>query len=134
MSVPTEDGVMSSIGLGNHYTWFNGSSSCAGIRRAAADKLADALTAAGLTPIPGLIDLVKRVADAEDPTAFDDMCCLTTTWQCAADVIRAHMNPTPETVEWCLGHYEPPGDDGVFVDTHGNVHYRAHQRRYRAVW
>jgi hypothetical protein len=49
MAVELEAKIMGKIGLGNHYGWFNGSRSCAGIRRAAISKLPRAAQAEGLT-------------------------------------------------------------------------------------
>jgi pyrroloquinoline quinone (PQQ) biosynthesis protein C len=39
MAVELEQTIMREIGLGNHYNWFNGSGSCAGIAREAVDSL-----------------------------------------------------------------------------------------------
>jgi hypothetical protein len=42
MAVELEQTVMRDIGLGNHYSWFNGSGSCEYIRRDAVNYLSDA--------------------------------------------------------------------------------------------
>lgn len=39
MALELEQTIMREIGLGNHYTWFNGSGSCAGIARQAVQSL-----------------------------------------------------------------------------------------------
>lgn len=92
MALPTETEIMREIGLGNHYTWFNGSGSCRGIRNAVADRLVSVLRerrAAGediAAVNPRLIALVRRAAMTDKGDYV-----LTTTWQVASDVIRAHL-------------------------------------------
>ena len=49
MAVPLEQEVMSLIGLGSHYTYFNGSGSCRYIARNAVDKLAGAMESKSLS-------------------------------------------------------------------------------------
>lgn len=92
MSLPLEDTIMSEIGLGNHYHWFNGSSSCRGIRIDAARRLSAAIQAAHdrgdpiAPPSKSLCALVQRIATVE---AGDSK--LTDTWQACSEAIRAHM-------------------------------------------
>lgn len=111
MAMQLESEIMSAIGLGNHYNWYNGSGSCAGIARAAARELPAALRARDLEPDQQLVDLVAAVA-ANEPRDST----LTRTWQCAADVIQAHIHfaagMTPATVgrlrASLLDSYTPP--------------------------
>lgn len=92
MSLPMEDEIMREIGLGNHYSWFNGSGSCGGIRKAAARRLPDALRAHGIAPHMPLLRLLERVAEQEGQNGRDYQYVLTKTWQACSTVIRAHMD------------------------------------------
>lgn len=49
MAFELESKVMEEVGLGQHYSWFNGSGSCRYIRNAAIDKLAQVASKNGLT-------------------------------------------------------------------------------------
>lgn len=92
MSLPLEDTIMRDIGFGNHFYWYNGSSSCRWIRQEAARQLPDAIRTQHqkgekvVAPVNALIHLVQTVANWERGDAT-----LTITWQIASDVIRAHM-------------------------------------------
>lgn len=103
--------MMAEIGLGNHYSWFNGSGSCRGIRIQASQRLPGVLRSHGMTANPELMQIVERVA-------YNDRCGqyeLTETWQCCSEVIRAHMDreggSTREqfraTVEYIRERYSP---------------------------
>jgi len=52
MAVELEETIMREIGLGQHYSWFNGSGSCGGIAREAVDRLAGTMEKHGLTLSP----------------------------------------------------------------------------------
>lgn len=95
MSLPTEDEIMREIGLGNHYSWFNGSGSCAGIRKAAVRKLPEVLRAHDLTPHLQLVRVLERVAESEGQNGQDYLYVLTKTWQACSTAIRAHMDGDP---------------------------------------
>jgi len=49
MAVELEQAIMREIGLGNHYSWFNGSGSCEYIRREAVNRLPAIAQGHGLT-------------------------------------------------------------------------------------
>lgn len=49
MAVELEEKVMREIGLGNHYSWFNGSGSCGYIRRDAVANLQEIMAKNGLS-------------------------------------------------------------------------------------
>lgn len=99
MSLLLEDTIMREIGLGNHYSWFNGSGSCAGIRRDAIRRLPEALRSHDLTPHPALLRVLERVADQEGQYDRDGgRYVLTKTWQATATAIRAHMDGNPASV------------------------------------
>lgn len=93
MALELESEIMREIGLGNHYSWFNGSGSCRGFARAAASKIEPAIEkhhAAGeqiAAPVRALIVLVD---DSLRINGSDYS--LTKTWQVASDVIRAHIH------------------------------------------
>lgn len=93
MALPLESEVMRDIGLGNHYNWFNGSGSCGGIARAAAEKIGEAIKRrhrAGeeiAAPVPALIVLVT-----ESLRKNGSDYSLTKTWQVASDVIQTHIH------------------------------------------
>ena len=92
MALDLEIEVMRDIGLGMPYHWFNGSGSCDGIRRRAAEQLRDAIQkrhadgAALVAPVESLC-AVARQAVAWDDSQYS----LTKTWQVCSEVIRAHM-------------------------------------------
>lgn len=137
--LPRDGDLMSAIGLGNHYSWHNGSGGCYGTRVAASEKLEQALIDAGLTPIPQLVALLKLVATSEDPKALhphDDTYYLTTTWQCAADIIRAHLDPSDsqaERVEWLVAHWTPDDTtDGWVYGPNGATRRRRRSARLGA--
>ena len=94
MTMPLEETIMSEIGLGANYQWFNGSGSCRYLRQKAAEKLADAIQKhldAGeeiAPPDTELVALVKRVAQVGDQSEYE----LTKTWQAASYVIAEHIH------------------------------------------
>jgi hypothetical protein len=92
MSLPLEDEIMAEIGLGQHFSWFNGSGSCLYIRQDAANKLGDVLRKyadAGkvFEPDGAVLGAVRCVAMCEKTDYL-----LTKTWQACATAIRAHMD------------------------------------------
>lgn len=87
---------MRAVGLGNHFSWFNGSGSCAYIRRDAVRKLPEALRAHDLTPHRPLMRVLERVAEQEGQYDRDGgRHVLTKTWQAVSTAIRAHMDGDP---------------------------------------
>ena len=93
MSLPLEEKIMAAIGLGMEYNWYNGSGSCAYIRREAVRLLKVAIqkehdTGSEISePQIQLINHCRDVANDEE-----DNYVLTRTWQVCADTIRLHMN------------------------------------------
>ena len=59
MAVELEQTVMREIGLGNHYSWFNGSGSCEYIRRDAVQHLLEKAATHGLTISPEWLKYCK---------------------------------------------------------------------------
>jgi hypothetical protein len=99
MAMELESKIMAEIGLGNHYNWYNGSGSCGGIRRDAAEKLAEVIEKhhkAGdriAPPDKVLVKLVKEVAGAGD----EDESTLTKTWVVASYIIAEHIHQAKST-------------------------------------
>jgi hypothetical protein len=104
MAVELESKIMMGIGLGNHYTWFNGSGSCEYIRKAAARKLPEVIRKYSLEKKDGVFEIAEpderlcllllKVANLSDVSEYS----LTRTWTAASDIIREHMcqaNKTP---------------------------------------
>lgn len=109
MALELESSIMRQIGFAQHYNWHNGSRACGGVRKEAARKLPQIIQkshdeGAGIAaPNHALCNLVWKVASTYgvevdmmgEPS--DDV--LTKTWQCASDVIQAHISlyhATPE--------------------------------------
>lgn len=122
MSLPEEDQIMSEIGLGSHYHWYNGSGSCRSIRITAAERLAAALVRHGYQVDERFTRLLLDVARSRDPEASDDDCCLTTTWQVASEVIRAHISgaTNDDTLSYLTNQYNKP-QPVQFIDMNGYV-------------
>ena len=93
MAVQLESQIMSRIGLGNHYNWYNGSDSCRPYRDSAVMKLTDAIQAAhdaGEHICPPQDDLIKLARRARGLDSVD--CTLTHTWQACSNVIAVHIH------------------------------------------
>jgi len=94
-----ESKIMAEIGLGNHYSWFNGSGSCGYIREEAAAKLAEIIEKhhkAGdriAPPDKVLVKLVKDVAERGD----ENDSTLTKTWVVASYIIAEHIHQAKST-------------------------------------
>ena len=94
MALELESEIMEEIGLGNHYTWFNGSPSSRGIRIEAADKLYTTIQKHHddgeeiASPKSSLINTVKHIAESGDIGDY----VLTKTWQSASYVIAEHIH------------------------------------------
>jgi hypothetical protein len=88
MALPLESKIMADIGLGMHYSWYNGSGSCRHIALGAAQKLPEVLKAEGVKIDRQLVRLLEKVADHE--TRYE----LTKTWVCASDVIQLMIHRT----------------------------------------
>lgn len=78
MAVKLEQAVMREIGLGNHYSWFNGSGTCKYIRQSAVDKLANVAREHGLSISS---DWLRHCKIANQVDQVDDnQYSLTNTW------------------------------------------------------
>jgi hypothetical protein len=77
MAIPEEERIMREIGLGQHYSYFNGSGSCAYIRREAIDNLPTVLKKHGYKINSGWHRLVME-ADRVD--GADGESTLTNVW------------------------------------------------------
>lgn len=66
MAVELESKVMEGIGLGQHYSWFNGSGSCRYIRNAAIDKLTQVASENGLTIAPEWTAYCRTASRADE--------------------------------------------------------------------
>jgi hypothetical protein len=92
MAVELEQQIMREIGLGGHYSWFNGSD-CEYIRNDAAKRLPGILQRYHnegkevAAPDKELCDLLSDVARRGDDSRYT----LTNTWQAASCVIQAHL-------------------------------------------
>lgn len=60
MAVELEETIMREIGLVHHYSWYNGSGSCAYIAREAVDRLGAAMEKHGLTLSPQWLAHCKK--------------------------------------------------------------------------
>lgn len=93
MALPLETTIMNEIGLGAHFSYYNGSGSCEHIRQQAAQKLASAIQKhhdAGEAIVPSdptLMGIMQR-ATRWDPDRYT----LTAAWQVASNVIAAHIH------------------------------------------
>lgn len=76
MSMEMEDKIMARIGLGQHYSWSNGSGSCEYIRRNAVEKLPDALEEHGLEITPAWLAHCRKAIRADSVSRYR----LTNTW------------------------------------------------------
>jgi hypothetical protein len=84
MAVELEQTVMREIGLGNHYSWFNGSGACGHIARKAVDSLPKIAQKNGLTISKAWLAKCNEAirADAFDSSANDQyrVFSLTNVW------------------------------------------------------
>jgi hypothetical protein len=100
MTLDLETVIMQEIGLGQHFSWFNGSGSFMYVAQSAARELPDAIQkhySAGekiAAPVPRLMALMDEAVswDAEPYI-------LTKAWQVASEVIAAHVHAAYETAE-----------------------------------
>ena len=117
MALPLEQTIMSEIGLGQHYNWFNGSGSCKYIRHQAADAMAGVIQAHAdkgediVPPDPSLIAEIKRISRQVDAA---NQYTLTAVWIAASYTIAAHVNAFADleaiqrTVEYLQQKYPKP--------------------------
>src|SRR5689334_4096267 len=99
MAVHLESEIMNAIGLGNHYSWYNGSGSCEYIRKEAVKRLPQAINdkvAAGEKIAPPEHDLIRLAISVALNEPRDTT--LTKTWEVCSYVIQAHIE---------LAHMEP---------------------------
>jgi hypothetical protein len=92
MALPLESEIMSRIGLGAHYNWFNGSGSCRHIRGQAVKDLEHVLSEYArenktAAPNSKCFELLNKIQSHEE-----DSYTLTKTWQACSDVIYAHIS------------------------------------------
>lgn len=71
MAIELEETIMREIGLGNHYSWFNGSGSCGYIRRSAIERLPEVAEKHGLTIAPVWLAHLKRAERADNINGYD---------------------------------------------------------------
>jgi hypothetical protein len=101
MALELETEVMRDIGLGNHYSWFNGSGSCRWIRQEAARKLPDAIKERHekgesiAEPDEELCATLTRIAQTSDTSEYS----LTKTWEAVSYVIAVHIHQATATPE-----------------------------------
>lgn len=118
MSFELEDTIMRELGLPHHYSTFEGSRSCRGVRRAAAAKLPAALRAHGLGAHPPLMNAVMAVAEFGD--IGDDT--IRKTWQACANAIRAQVEGGDSPARMTLyvrEHFARQIAGGRWMDKHG---------------
>lgn len=91
MAMELESQIMAEIGLAQHFNWFNGSGSCAGIRRKAVELLPKVIRKhikakeKIRVPTSRMMSLLRNVADMGDESMYS----LTKTWQACSEVIAA---------------------------------------------
>jgi hypothetical protein len=96
MAMELESKIMTEIGLGNHYSWYNGSTSCRSIRIEAANKLFNIIQKHHnnneeiAIPEQSLINILKIIAEEGDSDEYS----LTNTWQAASYIIAVHIHQT----------------------------------------
>jgi len=94
MALELESEIMNEIGFGMPHNWYNGSGSCAYIRRKATKVLGRVIEKyhkEGKEIAMPNASLLETLADVAEYGDNDDF-CLTKTWQAASDIIRAHMS------------------------------------------
>lgn len=102
MALPLESTIMAEIGLGQNYSWFNGSGSCGYIRKKAVKRLSDvtkkhhyAAPKEIALPDEDMLNLLTEVANRGDKSEYS----LTNTWVAASYIIAHHIhqaNAAPE--------------------------------------
>lgn len=101
MALELETEILCEIGLGPDYQWFNGSSSCAGIRKQAVSRVAAAIQKhhdAGehiAAPDADLIEYAEQVAHFGERSEYE----LTNTWQALSEIIATHIHQAKATDE-----------------------------------
>ncbi len=100
MALELEKTVMSEIGLGAHYNYYNSSGSCSDVREEAARRLSDAIRKhhqngeSIAEPDERLCATLVEIAKVSDSSRYS----LTKTWQAASYIIAEHIhqaNATP---------------------------------------
>lgn len=86
MAVELEQTVMREIGLGQHYSWFNGSGSCQYIRREAVDKLPATAQKHGLTIAPAWLKHCRTANQVDQVNG--SQYSLTNTWVACSYAIQ----------------------------------------------
>jgi hypothetical protein len=109
MATELEQKLMSEIGLGCHYGFYNGSGSCRGIREKAVRLLPEVIRQAHeegketALPDQRLIDLAVLATHCENHEELD----LTKTWQVCSTVLQIH----------CQLHFTPEAEREHFIGT-----------------
>ena len=91
MAVQLEQEIMMAIGLGNHYSWYNGSGSCGYIAREAIGLLPKAIQKAvddNKEIAPPMMNLINQLRPLPDK---DGKYGLTDTWVACSYVIQEHI-------------------------------------------
>lgn len=92
MALELETQIMMEIGLGNHYSWYNGSPSCRYIRIQATKRLAEKIQIHHdrgeeiAAPNYNLICTLRSIADEGEDSE------LTKTWEMASYIIAEHIH------------------------------------------
>lgn len=98
MAMPLEETIMTEVGLGMHFNWFNGSGSCEYVRRHAVDLLTEAIQKHHDAGEQIAAPNAEMIALAREATRWDDsQYVLTKSWQVTTEVIATHIH----------GFYEP---------------------------
>jgi hypothetical protein len=128
MALELEDTIMTEIGLGNHYNWFNGSGSCRYLRIESASRLESTIKKhadAGdkiAQPDNKLINLAIAVAGS---LRLDRDYELTRTWEVCSYIIAAHIHEAgrpgaiKETIKF-LKNSDRYNTDEIFIRMSGN--------------
>lgn len=85
MAMELETQIMREIGLGQHYSWFNGSGSCRGIRDNAIAQLSVKCKAHGLTVSPAWMAYCQEASRVDNING--NVYSLTNVWVACSDAI-----------------------------------------------
>lgn len=107
MAAELEQTVMTDIGLNRHYSWFNGSRSCRGIRQSAIARLPGTAKIHGLTISPEWMEQLNKADIADQINSGDSG--LTNVWVMASYAIQDAIYRQ----EGDAG-FPPSDDDGWF--------------------
>src|SRR3989344_6606488 len=94
MALELEEEIMREIGLGQHYSFYNGSGSCEPIRRTAVSRLKDIINkkrSEGKKIAPPNLGLIKILEDI-NKFGEESQYSLTNTWHAISYVIAEHIH------------------------------------------